>query len=321
MVTTNSVGIVGTGNVGVAAAYALFQRQSAEELVLVDRDGERAEGEAMDLMHGQSLVGRVTVRAGGYPDLARCSAIVVSAGVNQQPGESRLALLNRNAAVFREIVAELDRHAPEAVLVIATNPVDILTHIAQRLSRRPSRRVFGTGTMLDTSRFRAALGGHYGVNPRSVHAYILGEHGDSEVPIWSSMAIGGLNPMGHPVNGVAFDPEAMQALFEEVRDAAAAIIARKGYTDTAIGLVIAYLVRVILEDQKSVLPVSVDPQGVYGLEGLCLSVPCILGQDGIEARVPPALDEGEAEGMRRSAEALREALSGVEIEGGAHVSR
>lgn len=313
MATTNSVGIIGTGHVGVAAAYALFQHQSAEELVLVDRDRQRAEGEAMDLMHAQPLIGRVTVRAGDYADLERCSVIVVSAGVSQQPGESRLALLNRNAAVFRDIVAELDRHAPEAVLVIATNPVDVLTYVTQRLSNRPAQRILGTGTMLDTSRFRAALGDYYGINPRSVHAYILGEHGDSEVPIWSATTIGGVHPQREPINGHAFDPAAMAQLFEQVRNAAAELIARKGYTDTAIGLVIAYLVRVILEDQKSVLPVSVDPEGECGIADVCLSLPCVVGRHGVEARVTPELEAQECAQLQASAQVLRDSLAGLEV--------
>jgi L-lactate dehydrogenase len=309
----DAVGIIGTGNVGVAAAYALFQRQIASSLVLVDLDRRRAEGEAMDLMHGQALVGRVTVRAGDYADLAGCQVVVICAGVGQKPGESRLDLLNRNAAVFRQIAAELDRYAPEAVLVVATNPVDILTAVMQRLSARPHRLVVGTGTMLDTSRFRALLGEHYGVNPRSVHAYILGEHGDSEVPIWSSATIGGLPIVPNEINGRVFEAAALQRLFERVRSAAYDIIARKGYTNTAIGLVIAYLVRVILEDQKSVLAVSVDPGGLHGLSDICLSIPCIVGAGGVECRVPPALSGEEREGLAASAALLRTSLSGMSI--------
>ncbi|MFW5453603.1 L-lactate dehydrogenase [Thioalkalivibrio sulfidiphilus] len=310
----NTVGIIGTGNVGMAAAYALFQRQIASSLVLVDKDPRRAEGEAMDLMHGQALVSRVTVRAGDYADLAGCGVIVICAGVGQKPGETRLDLLNRNAAVFREIAEQLDRNAPEAVLVIATNPVDILTTVMQRLSKRPPEAVIGTGTMLDTSRFRALLGEHYDVNPRSVHAYILGEHGDSEVAIWSSASIGGLPIMGHEISCKPFDAGAMERIFQQVRGAAYDIIARKGYTNTAIGLVIAYLVRVILEDQKSVLPVSVDPAGIYGIEpGLCLSIPCVVGARGVECRVPPEVSEQERAGLHASAAVLRGGLEGMEI--------
>lgn len=310
-----AVGIIGTGNVGIAAAYSIFQRQIASEIVLVDKNHQRAEGEAMDLMHGQPLVGRVTVRAGDYADLAECQVIVITAGVNQQPGESRLDLLNRNAAVFREIAAELDRYAPEAILVIATNPVDILTYVMQQLSQRPTRRVIGTGTMLDTSRFRALLGDAYQVNPRSVHAYIIGEHGDSEVPIWSSATIGGLSIMHHAINGRRFEPEPMDALFQRVRTAAFDIISRKGFTNTAIGLVIAYVVRVILEDQRSVLPVSVNPDGDYGQHEVCFSVPCVVGSQGVEYRLAPEVNEVERQGVEASAAILRRSLQGMTIEG------
>lgn len=309
----SSLGIVGVGNVGVAAAYSIFQRQIASEILLVDKDRQRAEGEAMDLMHGQPLVGRVSVRASDYADLGGCGVIVITAGVNQKPGESRLDLLNRNAAVFREIATELDRYAPEAILVVATNPVDILTYVMQQLSQRPAQRVIGTGTMLDTSRFRALLGDEYAVNPRSVHAYILGEHGDSEVPIWSSATIGGLSIMHHAINGRRFDPAAMEVLFERVRTAATDIITRKGYTNTAIGLVIAYLVRVIFEDQRSVLPVSVNPEGDYGQRDVCFSVPCVIGAQGVEYRLTPEVNAAERHGIEASAQVLRDSLQGMTI--------
>ncbi len=314
MIQRRTVGIVGTGHVGVAAAYALFLQRIASDLVLVDLDERRAEGEAMDLMHGQALAGRVTVRAGSYADLAAAQVIVISAGASQQsPDETRLQLLRRNAAIFRSIVAELDRHAPEAILVVATNPVDVLTYVTQALSRRPDARVIGTGTLLDTSRFRALLGRHYHVDPRSVHAYILGEHGDSEVPIWSSAGIGGTPILDAEVLGRPFDRAAMQALFEQARDAAYEIIGRKGYTNTAIGVVIARIVRAILDDEKSVLPVSVRLNGEYGIEDVCLSIPCVVGIEGVEARVPPPVSEDERAGLRASADVLRRSMDGLDL--------
>jgi L-lactate dehydrogenase len=309
-----TVGIVGTGNVGVAAAYALFNRRVASEIVLIDKDHRRAEGEAMDLMHGQSLVGPVTVRAGSYEDLGDAQVVILSAGVGQRPGETRLDLLNRNAEVFREIARELDRHAPGAILVVATNPVDVLTYVLQELSERPNGRIIGTGTLLDTARFRALLGARYGVDPRSVHAYILGEHGDSEVPLWSDASIGSLRLVDGAVLGRTFDREAMDALFEHVRRAAYEIIERKGYTNLAIGVVLAQLVEAILGDQKSVLPVSVRLEGEYGLTDVCLSIPCVIGCQGVEARVPPAPDESELAGLRRSAGILKDSLAGIRIQ-------
>ncbi|BBM71262.1 L-lactate dehydrogenase [Rhodothermus marinus] len=313
MLQRRVVGLVGTGHVGVAAAYALFIKGLASELILIDKDTRRAEGEAMDLMHGQSLVGSMTVRAGTYADLKEAQIVIISAGVAQRPGESRLALLNRNAEVFREIIGELDRHAPNAILIVATNPVDILTYVAQELSRRPAEHIIGTGTLLDTARFRALLGQYYGVDPRSVHAYILGEHGDSEVAIWSQVAIGGQRILDRTVLGRPFDRERMQQIFEEARRAAYAIIERKGYTNTAIGVVIARLVEAILDDEKSVLPVSVRLNGEYGIRDVCLSIPCVIGLQGIEGRVLPELAPDELEGLRRSAEILQQSLRALSL--------
>ncbi len=313
MLQRRVVGVVGTGHVGVAAAYALFIKGLVSELILIDKDVRRAEGEAMDLMHGQSLVGSMTVRAGTYPDLKEAQLVIISAGVAQRPGESRLALLNRNAQVFREIIGELDRHAPHAILIIATNPVDILTYVAQELSQRPAAHIIGTGTLLDTARFRALLGQYYGVDPRSVHAYILGEHGDSEVAIWSQVAIGGQRILNRTVLGRPFDRVRMQQIFEEARRAAYEIIDRKGYTNTAIGVVIARLVEAILDDEKSVLPVSVRLTGEYGIQDVCLSLPCVIGLQGIEGRVLPELAPDELEGLRRSAEILQQSLHALSL--------
>ena len=313
MIQKHTIGIIGTGNVGVAAAYALFLNRTAGEIILIDKDPRRAEGEAMDLMHGQPYVGHISIRAGDYRDLARAQVIVVSAGVSQKPGENRLDLLNRNAAVLRQIAAQLDRYAPEAVLVVASNPVDILTYTLQQLTERPAHRVVGTGTMLDTGRFRSLLGGYYHVDPRSVHAYIIGEHGDSEVPLWSSADIGGVSIVKNTVLGKTFDAEKMRQLFVKVRDAAYQIIDRKGYTNTAIGSVIGRLCEAILEDQKSVFTVSTRIAGEYGLTDLCLSVPAIVGLDGVEATVLPELTKGEKQALHSSADVIRQNIDGMAL--------
>lgn len=317
MIQRRKVGIVGCGHVGMAAAYALFLQRLASEIVLVDQNRHRAEGEAMDLMHGQALVGRVAVRAGDWADLAGAQLVVVSAGVSQKdPSETRLDLLRRNAAIFETIVAALDEHAPEAIVVVATNPVDVLTQVAQDRSTRERRRIFGTGTTLDSARFRALLGAHYGVDPTSVHAYILGEHGDSEVPIWSGATIGTEPILNRTVLGRAFDEVTMGELFEQAKHAAYAIIERKGWTNTAIGTVIARLVRAVLSDERSVHPVSVragSAHGVpaYGIENVCLSLPCVLGSGGIEDTLVPTIEPHEQEGLRRSAEVLRASLDAL----------
>jgi L-lactate dehydrogenase len=309
MIQRTVIGIVGVGNVGRAAAYALFNQRLASEIILVDLDPARAEGEAMDLMHGQILVGSTRVRAGSYEDLARAQVIVITAGASQQsPDESRLGLLERNAAIFDQIVAKLDAHAPESLLVVATNPVDVLTYVTQLRSERPSQMVIGTGTLLDTARFRALLGAHYNVDPRSVHAYILGEHGDSEVPIWSNANIGGQMIRTHEVLGRRFHADAMHQLFEHARDAAYEIIERKGHTDSAIGVVITRIIRSVLGDEKSVLPISTRTEGRYGLADVCLSIPCVVGNSGVEAQIMPELSVTEHKGLEQSGAVLRSSL-------------
>lgn len=314
MIQRRTVGIVGTGQVGTAAAYAIYNQSLASEILLVDRDHDKAEGEAMDLMHGQLLVGRVTCRAVGYDELSDAQVIIITAGASQaSPDETRLHLLKRNANIFRQIISELDEHAPDAILMIATNPVDVLTYVSQELSTRPERRIIGTGTLLDTARFRALLGNHYGVDPRSVHAYILGEHGDTEVPIWSNANIAGQNLKGNTVLEHEWDQEAMDALFERARNAAYEIIERKGYTNTAIGVVIARILRAILEDQRVVLPLSIRPDGAYGLRDVVLSVPCVLGIEGVARTVCPELTPDERSALQASAEALTKSREGIEL--------
>ena len=299
---------------GTAAAYALFNQGLASEILLLDQDERRAEGEAMDLMHGQLLAGRVTCRAVDYPAMSDAQLIVLAAGAGQSsPDESRLELLNRNARIFEDIITQLDAHAPEAILVVATNPVDVLTYVSQAISDRPHERIIGTGTLLDTARVRALLGRHYGVDPRSVHAYILGEHGDTEVPIWSNATIGGQPIQGTEVLGRPWDADTMQSIFEDARDAAYRIIERKGHTDAAIGVVIARIVRAVVEDQQNVLPISVRQEGAYGIRDVCLSTPCVVGRNGVEDHVVPALSADEEEALKRSAETLRESREGMVI--------
>ncbi|GAA5523278.1 L-lactate dehydrogenase [Aliifodinibius salicampi] len=314
MIQKRSVAIIGTGNVGVAAAYALFNQRIASEIILVDLNRERAEGEAMDLMHGQLLVGNVKVRAGSYEDLKDTQVVVVTAGVGQKsPDESRLELLNRNAAVYNDIISKLDEYAPNAILIIATNPVDILTYVSQKLSAREPQRIIGTGTLLDTARFRALLGRYYDVDPRSVHAYILGEHGDSEVPIWSQANIGGQPIQHNTVLGKPYNKEALDKLFEESKNAAYEIIKRKGFTNSAIGVVIARIVEGILEDEKSVIPVSAYWDGAYGINDVCMSLQSVVGIEGVKHRVLPDLDQEEIQGLRQSAEILQSSLKKIDI--------
>jgi L-lactate dehydrogenase len=258
-------------------------------------------------------VGRTQVTAGGYPDLAGCQVIVVTAGVAQKPGETRLDLLNNNARVFRSIAADLDRYAPDALIVVASNPVDVLTYMMQELSGRPNQRIIGTGTMLDTSRFRSLLGQYYDVNPQSVHGYILAEHGDTEVPAWSTVTIGGLPLVGNTVLGRPFNPQDMDELFKDVRDAAYQIIEGKGYTNWAIGLVICQLVQTILDDRKSIQPISVRLNGEYGMTDVCLSVPASIGMNGVERIIQLDLKAEEIAAFRYSANLMKDTIAGVEL--------
>ena len=305
----NKIGIIGTGFVGMAAAYSLFQQKLANQIVLVDKNHGRAHGEALDLMHGQPLVGRCGVTAGDFSSLKSAGIIVICAGVSQSsPDESRLQLLQRNIKVFETIARELDQHAPEAMLLIASNPVDILTHAMQSLSHRPNNLVIGTGTLLDTSRFRTLLASHYDVSPQSIHAYILGEHGDSEVPVWSSASIAGLGIKGNTINGREYDQEALAEVVTRVRKAAYEIIANKGYTNWAIGLVIAYIIRMVRNNQRSVLPVTVRLNGEYGIRDICLSLPTVIGSDGVENIIAPKLDEEELAGIQHSANTLKASM-------------
>ena len=304
------VGIVGTGMVGSSFAYALMERGLANELVLIDADSVRAEGEAMDLNHGMPFVRPMRIYAGGYEQLAGAEAVVITAGSNQRPGETRLDLLQRNAAVFRDIVPKVVGADSDAIVVIATNPVDILTHISAEIAQLPSGRVIGSGTILDTARFRYLLGEHYGVDPRSVHAYIVGEHGDSELALWSLANIAGVRlPDFVGVNDRRYDQAAMERIFEQTRTAAYEIIKRKKATYYAIGLGLLTIVEAILRDQHTVLTVSSPLAGQYGVDDIAISLPTIVGRRGAEEMLDLPISAEEQAAFQRSAQTLKERLA------------
>jgi L-lactate dehydrogenase len=302
------VGVVGAGFVGASFAYALMMRGIATELVLVDARRDKAEGEAMDLNHGLQFTRPMRIYAGDYADLAGTAVVVLTAGASQRPGETRLELLERNAAIFREIVPRIVSHNPEGILLIATNPVDLLTYISLGVSGLAPSRVIGSGTILDTARFRYLLGEHYRVDPRSVHAFIIGEHGDSELPVWSTANIAGI-PLGDLPQG--FDEGTMERLFEGVRGAAHEIIRRKGATYYAIGLGLLSIVEAIVGDHRTVLSVSTLMQGQYGVRDICLSLPAVVGRQGIVEVLELPLNDEEQERFRGSAEAIRQWLPKV----------
>lgn len=311
--STRKVGIVGTGMVGSSFAYALMQRSLATEIVLVDLDRERAEGEAMDLNHGLPFVRPLRITAGDYADLAGAAVVVLTAGANQRPGQTRLDLLQRNAQICRAIIPQIVQHNPDGQILIASNPVDILTHIAADVAGLPWGRVLGSGTILDTARFRFLLGQHYGVEARSVHAYIIAEHGDSAVPVWSAANIGGI-PLRdfQTTDGRGWEQAAMDQVFEQTRGAAYEIIKRKQATYYAIGLGLLTAVEAILRDQKTVLTVSTPVRGTYGVNDIALSLPTIVGARGAVEVLPLALSAEEQAAFAAAGQLLRERLSQIE---------
>lgn len=309
--STRKVAVIGVGNVGIAGAYAMYLGNVCDELLLVDMNKARAEGEALDLMHGQGFTGRCIIRAVDYDQLSDCQVVVVTAGINQKPGQSRLELLEANAKVFRSIAEQLDKYAPNAIIVVASNPVDVLTYMMQELSSRPNERIIGTGTMLDTTRLRTLLGDFYNVDLKSVHGYILGEHGDSEIAAWSTVTIGGKSVMQAETLGVPLDKKALEQLAVDVKNAAYKIIEGKGYTNLAIGVVISHLVDIILSDKKSIQPVSVRINGEYGMDHIALSLPARVGINGLEIVLELPLSEAEIAQLRESGLAMRESLASV----------
>jgi L-lactate dehydrogenase len=306
------IGIVGAGMVGATTAFAAVLLRAASEIVLVDIDRAKAGAHADDILHAVPFAGHARVRAGDVGDLAGARAVVLACGVNQQPGETRLQLLGRNAAVFRAVVPEVVRAAPDAVLIVVSNPVDILTSVTLEASGLPAARVIGSGTTLDTARFRALLADHLRVAPQSVHAYVVGEHGDSEVLLWSSAAVGGL-PLDAAAAGLGRPLAAAdrERIDDAVRRAAYRIIAGKGATYYGVAGAVARLLRAIRDDERAVLTVSAvgQPGTPYG--DVALSLPRVVGAGGIEAELLPPLADDEAAALERSAGILREALASL----------
>jgi L-lactate dehydrogenase len=285
------------------------------EIVLVDKSASRAEAEAADIRHAVPFAHPLVVRAGGFQDLVGCRIVVLAAGVNQQHGETRLQLLQRNANVFREIVPAILKHAPNSILVVATNPVDVMTHLTARLATDrgvPPGRVLGSGTTLDTARFRSLLGDHCGVDSHHVHAYVIGEHGDSEVLTWSLVTIGGM-PLTEFVRlrGITLSNEHRRAIDQGVRGAAYLIIQGKGATYYGIGGALARIVDAVLHDQRAVMTVSALTDGVLGADRVTVSLPRLVGGEGVLATLPPPLDSDESAKFRASCQVIRTAVDAL----------
>jgi L-lactate dehydrogenase len=309
------VGVVGSGFVGATAAYAMVQQGVGREIVLVDMRRERALAEAQDISHAVPFSHPLRVRGGDYADLHGCRVVVIAAGVGQKPGETRLQLLERNAEVFRAVIPAVLKAAPEAVLLIATNPVDVMTHIAAHFAQQldvPASRVLGSGTTLDTARFRTLLSDHFGIDSHHVHGYVIGEHGDSEVLTWSQATIGGLHLEEFArLRGIVYDEAVRQRIDAGVRRAAYTIIEGKGATYYGIGAALARIVDVILHDQRSVLTVCSHVVDCHGIPEATFSVPHLVGGEGVLGCIPLNLSAEETAGLKRSAEIIHAATSSL----------
>ena len=312
MLNNRKCAIIGAGNVGSTTAFSLMQSGLFSELVLIDIDRRRAEGEAADLGHALPFLSPALIYAGDYPDLRDAALIVITAGAAQKEGESRLDLVRKNAAIFHTVVPKLCQFNTEAILLVVTNPVDILTELTRRISGFPAGRVIGSGTVLDTARLKLLLGDHLEIDPRNVHAFIIGEHGDTELPVYSSANISGID-LDHFCN--ADCPQCrdtdLQLLFEKTRDAAYHIIAAKGSTYYAIAEAVRRIATAILRDENAILPISVSADGVYGLSGLSLSLPAVLGKDGVKRVLEIPLSPQENELLHRSAERMQNVLQAL----------
>ncbi|WP_283243076.1 L-lactate dehydrogenase [Yeguia hominis] len=307
--------IIGTGMVGMSYAYTLLNQNACDELILCDLDKTRAEGEAMDLNHGLAFSGsHMKISAGTYPDCKDADIAVICAGVAQKPGEERTALLQRNAEVFRSIIEPLMESGFHGILLIATNPVDIMAQIAHKLSGLPAGRVLGSGTALDTARLRYLVGGYFSVDPRNVHAYVLGEHGETEFVAWSQayLATKSLAEICDTSHG-KFQKEPLYAIENEVRNSAQKIIQAKKATYYGIGLSLLRITRALLGDENSILTVSAALNGEYGESGVYAGVPCILNRQGIREVLVLPLNEKESAQMQHSCHTLRELSKNILI--------
>lgn len=314
MVNIRKAAVIGCGFVGSSIAFSLIQRSVFSELVLIDSNHPKAEGEAMDLSHGLPFTSPMKVYAGDYDDIVDCSLIIITAGANQKPNETRIDLVDKNVAIFKSIIPKISSRKCEGILLIVSNPVDILTTVALKLSGFPANRVIGSGTVLDTARLKYLLSEHLKVDSRSVHAVIIGEHGDSELAVWSGANISGID-LNHfcELRGHFDHMRTMDRIYEEVRDSAYEIIERKGATYYGIAMAVARIALSIIRDEHSVLPISVYLEGEYGLDGLCLSIPSIVGKNGLEKVLDIPLSDEEEEKLQASADQLKKVLQHLQL--------
>ena len=312
-VNIRKVAMIGCGFVGSASAFCLMQSGLFSEMVLIDADQNRAEGEAMDISHGVPFAREMKIYAGSYDDIVDAAIIIITAGANQKPEETRLDLVHKNVGIFKSIIPEIAKRNCRGILLIVSNPVDILTYTALKLSGFTENRVIGSGTVLDTARLKYELGKHLSVDSKSVHAFIIGEHGDSEIAAFSSANVSGIalsefcEMRGH----YAHDENSRQ-IAERVKNSAYDIIKKKRATYYGIAMAVRRICEVIIRDEKSILPVSSMMHGSYGIEDVVLSMPAVVGKHGVETQVPIPLDEEEIEKLQKSAQTLKGIIDGVE---------
>jgi len=307
------VSIIGAGFVGSTTAYALMMEGLASEIVIVDINKDKALAEAMDLSHGASFVKPVDIIAGDYEDTKDSDIVIITAGVGPKPGETRLDIINKNLTVFKAIVPEIVKYSPNSILLVVSNPVDILTYITYKLSGFPAERVIGSGTLLDTSRFRYMLSEHFNVDARNIHTYIIGEHGDSEIAAWSSTSIAGMSLDHYCSSCGQCDGNFKYEIAEKVKNAAYEILNRKGYTNYAVALAVKRIVEAILGDEKSILTVSSLFNGEYGIEGVYLGIPTVVGRSGAERILEIQLSDEETKMLKESGRLLSEYLVEAKI--------
>ncbi|MBQ2115398.1 MAG: L-lactate dehydrogenase [Lachnospiraceae bacterium] len=306
--------MVGCGFVGAASVFALMQSGLFSEIALIDANKEKAEGEAMDISHGIPFSKQMKIYAGDYDDVKDAGIVIITAGANQQPGETRLDLVNKNVGIFKKIIPEISSRGFEGILLIVANPVDILTKVAMKLSGFPENRVIGSGTVLDTARLKYRLSEHLGVDNNSIHAFIIGEHGDSEIAVFSSANVSGI-PLSQfcELRGHFEHREAENEIAEKVKNSAYDIIQRKKATYFGVAMAVKRICEVIVRNEKAILPVSTSMHGEYGIEDVVLSMPCVVGSNGIEMQVPVVINDEEKEKLQESARILKETLSTLDI--------
>ncbi len=310
MVNIQKCAIIGCGAVGASTAFSLVQSGLFSEIVLIDADTKKAEGEAMDLNHGLPFIHSMKINSGTYSDISDCALIIITAGAAQKPNQTRIDLVKQNANIFKSIIPQITAVNTEAILLIVSNPVDILTYVALKLSGFPNNRVFGTGTVLDAARLKYLLGEHLNVDSRSIHAFIIGEHGDSELAVWSSANVSGIDLQGfcNTVDGSCCRHD-LEKIYEEVKNSAYEIIEKKGATYYAIAMGVTRIAQCIVKNQHSVLPVSCYLENHYSQNDLCLGVPAIVGLNGVEKVLDIPLSDDEMQKLTASAKLLKEIIS------------